>query len=953
MAHENGFKAIIATQGAEGIALAHRHRIDAITLDIRLPIMDGWRVLDRLKNDLETRHIPVYLITTEEDAARGLSRGAVGALVKPIKEKEALEEVFRTISGTLERREKDLLTFCTEEGEAARLVRSLQAAGVRVRSVSSQAEALGALDERRFDGVVVEAEAGEKDLEDIEVIARQCGSRGIPVFVFTPEPVSEKAEKDLERLSRLATVRRAHAADRLADQIALHLHLPVGNLPEENRAQLSRLYSNSILAGKKVLIVDDDIRNIFAITSVLERQRMVVVPAETGQEAIEKLQTARGIDIVLMDIMMPGMDGYDTMRAIRRLDGLRSLPDHRRDRQGDEGRPGEDAPGGRLGLPRQARGHRPDALGHARMASSVSQEAGAPVNILAVDDSPEKLLALSVLLAELGQNVVTADSGRQALRQLLRREFAVILLDVNMPGLDGFETAALIRQRESCEHTPIIFITSYGDQTHAARGYSLGAVDYILAPLEPEVLKTKVMVFVELFRKTAEVREQARVLERRARQLQRLTEASLAINSALSIDQMLAVVANLSRDILGAHQAVVVAAPDQKWSTPRTAVSLSPEYERSGERTVFRDQMALLSLLSRMRATARVPRGAGLDAGPWQEFLAPGGARGGWLAASLCGRDGHPMGLLHLLDKDEGDFSEEDETILIQLAQMSAIAMENTLNAEALESNRLKDEFLTTLSHELRTPLSAILGWTRTMRSGRLDQERTGHGLEVIERNVVAQTKLIDDLLDVSRIITGKLRLSVRKASLVSVVEAACDSMRPAALAREIEIAIEQRIPEGEETIAGDPDRLQQIFWNLLSNAIKFTPPGGSVTVSLEKPRRAFRSPRPRHRPGYPTGVPWARVRAVPAGRQLDHEVPGGTGDRAGHREAPGRAARRLHCRGEPGRGQRRDLRSPASGVGRQSGFHRVEAKGPFSRVLRRETGAGRSDGGFGARGRG
>jgi signal transduction histidine kinase/CheY-like chemotaxis protein len=326
MAHENGFKAVIATQGAEGIALARRHRIDAITLDIRLPVMDGWRVLDRLKNDLETRHLPVYLISTEEDAVRGLSRGAIGALVKPIQEKEELDAVFRTLREMLDRREKDLLVLSVEEGEAARVARGLSTAGVRTRKVSSEAQALGALDEQRFDGVVVEVPAGAEGLEDLEEIARRCGSRSIPLFVFTPGPVSEKAEADLERASRLATVRRVRAVDRLADQIALSMHLPIGSLAEENREQLARLYSNSILAGKRVLIVDDDIRNIFAITSVLERQSMSVVPAETGQEAIEKLQSSDGIDIVLMDIMMPGMDGYDTMRAIRKIERLKTLP---------------------------------------------------------------------------------------------------------------------------------------------------------------------------------------------------------------------------------------------------------------------------------------------------------------------------------------------------------------------------------------------------------------------------------------------------------------------------------------------------------------------------------------------------------------------------------------------------------------------------------------------------
>src|SRR6266542_908814 len=270
-------------------------------------------------------------------------------------------------------------------------------------------------------------------------------------------------------------------------------------------------------------------------------------------------------------------------------------------------------------------------------------------NILAVDDNPAKLMTLSAILAELNENVVTASSGREALRFLLQEEFAVVLLDVHMPSMDGFETAALIRQRKSSEHTPIIFVTSYPDDTHAARGYSLGAVDYILAPVDPEVLKTKVVVFVELFKKAAQVRMQAQALEHRAQQLQRLTRASLAINSALSPDQMLQVVADLARDILGARQAEAVAAPDQKWSAPRTAVSLSPGSEGAGEQPVLRDQAALLSLLSAIRGTIQIPRGS--VSSDWDGFLASDRpARLGWLAAPLTGRDGCNMGLLHVLE---------------------------------------------------------------------------------------------------------------------------------------------------------------------------------------------------------------------------------------------------------------------------------------------------------------
>src|SRR5215208_2223910 len=161
------------------------------------------------------------------------------------------------------------------------------------------------------------------------------------------------------------------------------------------------------------------------------------------------------------------------------------------------------------------------------------------VSILLVDDRPEKLLAIEAVLEDLGQNIVRAYSGREALRHVLDHDFAVILLDVNMPGMDGFETATMIRQRQSSQHIPIIFITAFGDEMHAARGYSLGAVDYILAPVVPEVLRSKVAVFVDLFKKTEQVKRQADSLSRRASQLQKLAAASVAINSALSAERML------------------------------------------------------------------------------------------------------------------------------------------------------------------------------------------------------------------------------------------------------------------------------------------------------------------------------------------------------------------------------------------------------------------------------
>src|SRR3954470_12614281 len=185
-------------------------------------------------------------------------------------------------------------------------------------------------------------------------------------------------------------------------------------------------------------------------------------------------------------------------------------------------------------------------------------ESDGKVNILLVDDRPEKLLSLEAVLEDLGQNIVRAYSGREALRHVLTTDFAVILLDVNMPGMDGFETAGLIRQRKSSEHIPIIFITAFGDEMLASRGYSLGAVDYILTPVVPEVLRSKVAVFVDLFKKSEQVKRQADTLRRRATQVQKLADASVAINSALSIDKMLQVVTETAREVIGAHQAITL-----------------------------------------------------------------------------------------------------------------------------------------------------------------------------------------------------------------------------------------------------------------------------------------------------------------------------------------------------------------------------------------------------------
>jgi signal transduction histidine kinase len=452
------------------------------------------------------------------------------------------------------------------------------------------------------------------------------------------------------------------------------------------------------------------------------------------------------------------------------------------------------------------------------------------VSILIVDDRPEQLLALEAVLEDLHLDIVRAYNGRDALRQVLNRDFAVILLDVNMPGIDGFETAQLIRQRRSSAHVPIIFLTAMGDDVYIARGYELGAVDYILTPVVPQVLRSKVAVFVDLFRKTMQVQTQAERLRQHATQLHRLSTASLAINSAQSIDRIVRVATDQAREVVGAHQAMTTMTPGQAVPKLLNFASFSDKYVIRPQVAPSLEQHPVLALawasskpirMSQQELEAQAPPLAAHEIIPLR----------GLLAAPLTLRDGRCMGLIALSDKYEGEFNDDDQAVLVQLAQMASVAIENTIYAEEREANRLKDEFLSTVSHELRTPLNVISTWAQLLK---IDSSpgNINHGLTVIERNVRAQTKLIEDLLDLSRITSGKLRLSLRPMNLASVVESAADALRP--IVEEKGIALEYLIETAQPMVNCDPDRMQQVVWNLLSNAAKFTPRGGKITVCLK-----------------------------------------------------------------------------------------------------------------------
>ncbi|WP_437690915.1 response regulator [Sorangium sp. So ce176] len=454
------------------------------------------------------------------------------------------------------------------------------------------------------------------------------------------------------------------------------------------------------------------------------------------------------------------------------------------------------------------------------------------VNILVVDDRPEQLLSLEAVLAPLGENIVKAASGTEALRCLLQEEFAVVLLDINMPEIDGFETATLVRQRRSTRHTPIIFLTAHTEHLYVERSYSLGAVDYIMTPFAPEVVRTKVSVFVDLFKKTQQIRLQAESLRAHAEQLQRLNRAALTINSALSLDAVVAAITEAARDVACAHQAMTLVKLEKPGERARTAVSLSERYatfQQEAPPPIAGRLCAFVCGRNRpLRMTQR-------ELAQHPEWLDEGGSTPpprGHLAVPLTAADGQNIGCIQLSDRRDGEFSDDDETVLVQLAQLASFAIQNCVHAEAREANRLKDEFLATLSHELRSPLNAILGWTHLLRSEPFDEQRVSHGLEVIERNVAAQTKLIEDLLDVSRVATGKLRINAAPMALASVVEVAVDAIRPAAEAKQltIDVSLDPAIE-----VNGDADRLQQVVSNLTANALKFTRPGDHILVALRR----------------------------------------------------------------------------------------------------------------------
>ncbi|MBI2909988.1 MAG: HAMP domain-containing protein, partial [Chloroflexi bacterium] len=327
MAHGNGFKGLVALRGGVALAMAHQYKPDAITLDINLPEMDGWRLLHHLKDNPTTRHIPVHIISVEEEQNRGLGRWALACLNKPVS-KETLEDAFTRINDFIARPVKKLLVVEDDDVQRMSIVDLIGEGDVETIAVPTGDEALAALKRGPFDCMVIDL--GLPDMtgfELIDAIRKDLGLESLPIIVYTGKDLTAEESAQLERVVDRVIVKDIRSPERLLDETAMFLHRVAANLPEPKRRMLEQLHqTDTVLAGRRVLVVDDDIRNIFALTSVLERHNIDVLSAENGAEAIKKLAETPDVDLVLMDIMMPEMDGYDTMHVIREKEQFRSLP---------------------------------------------------------------------------------------------------------------------------------------------------------------------------------------------------------------------------------------------------------------------------------------------------------------------------------------------------------------------------------------------------------------------------------------------------------------------------------------------------------------------------------------------------------------------------------------------------------------------------------------------------
>ncbi len=325
MAHKKNFKGIVALDGEAALSVVKKIKPDAIILDIRLQGIDGWAVLDRLKHDSTTRHIPVHVVSVTQERLRSMKMGAVTHLVKPVTE-DALEQLFADIE-TFSARPKKILIVEDDKTQCNSIVELVQSSEIKTETAGNAGEALARLKAEKFDCLILDLMLPDMSGFDLLRKIKEELHAEFPIIVYTAKDLTREEDVALKEAAQSVIVKNIKSPERLLAEVTLFMHQVEAKLPEEKKQMLQKVYQvDSILAGRKLLIVDDDMRNIFALTSILEQQQMKVSYAENGKDGIEKLKNTPGIELVLMDIMMPEMDGYETMRLIRKEPQFLTLP---------------------------------------------------------------------------------------------------------------------------------------------------------------------------------------------------------------------------------------------------------------------------------------------------------------------------------------------------------------------------------------------------------------------------------------------------------------------------------------------------------------------------------------------------------------------------------------------------------------------------------------------------
>ncbi|HEX6363598.1 MAG TPA: ATP-binding protein, partial [Albitalea sp.] len=502
------------------------------------------------------------------------------------------------------------------------------------------------------------------------------------------------------------------------------------------------------------------------------------------------------------------------------------------------------------------------AMGPSEPAEDDLDRAAEKCNILVVDDLPEKLLVFGTVLEDLGQNLVFVSSGSEALREVLHREFAVILLDVNMPDIDGFETAALIRKYKRSAHTPIIFITAYADEMQTAKGYSLGAVDYILSPVVPEMLRSKVKVFVELHQMQRRVRKQAdervalvaaeaarRVAEENDRRSNYLSHASRVLSGSLDMGVGARLLLELVVPELATLAVLQLIEDDRPLSQVMVlggrpeAASRLVNVEAARLPTAVRDALQQAAdLKQRVTLHPNALRRMGADSFGLEHALA---LRAAVAVPLVIGE--RVLGVLMVgAEQATPGHGGRDWAALEELASRAAIAFENAhlyrslqseiierraAESELQEANRRKDEFLAMLSHELRNPLAPIRNALEVIRRIAPPDPKFAWAGDVMDRQVRHLTRLVEELLDVARISQGKIQLNKEPVDLAAVIAQSVETAQPFIDARGHTLSV--RVPDTPVWLQGDFARLAQVVSNLLHNAAKYSEDGGRIQLEL------------------------------------------------------------------------------------------------------------------------